>query len=159
MDSNEFVERYREHLLAVSKFLARRVPTEAVEDLCSDVFEVAWRKKDSAPAGYELAWLYAIAGNLVANWRRRENTAKTWLHRFAVVSYEPSAEQLALADVSLAQAWSKLRPIDRRILALVVLDDLPVSQAAKTLGISSNAAAVRLNRARNALAELLAVTD
>ena len=155
MEATEFVEHYREHLPAVARFLARRVPFDAVDDLCSDVFEVAWRKRHSAPKGYELAWLYKIAGNLVANWRRREATAANWLTRFAVVTYSPSAEQIAIADLSLAEAWSKLRTIDREILSLVVLDDLTAGQAAKLLGISANAASVRLNRARAALSKLL----
>lgn len=159
MDSVTFVAKYREHLPQVARFLARRVELSAVEDLCSDVFEIAWRKRDQAPEGFELPWLYKIAGNLVANQKRREQTARNWLSRFAVVSYAPSAEQLAISDLSLAEAWGKLRPIDREVLALTVLDGLSVTEASRILGISTNATSVRLNRARKSLSDLLKVAE
>lgn len=155
MDDGEFVERYREYLPMVAKFLARRVEPQQVEDLCSEVFEIAWRKREAAPAGYELAWLFKIAGNLVNNHRRRHHTASRFAHLFAVEHYAPSAESIALKDMELAGAWALLKPAEQQVLALAVLDDLPVNQVAKVLGLSPNAVSVRLSRARVRLAQFL----
>lgn len=154
-----FAEHYRQHLPAISKFLARRVDSIEIEDLCSDVFFKAFEKKHLAPEGYELAWLYSIAGHLVSNHRRKKTTANRLLYALSAATYAPSAESLALADIALAQAWKKLKPADQNLLALVALDGVTVSEAATILEISPNAVSVRLNRARTALASLLEISE
>jgi RNA polymerase sigma-70 factor (ECF subfamily) len=63
------------------------------------------------------------------------------------------------ADAELARAWAALAPRDREILALVVLDDLSVSDVAVALGVSANAVSIRLHRAKKALAAALGETD
>jgi RNA polymerase sigma-70 factor (ECF subfamily) len=154
-----FAEHYRQHLPAIAKFLARRVDTSEVEDLCSDVFMKAYEKKHLAPAGYELAWLYSIAGHLVANHRRKQNTVGRLVTALSIATYAPSAESLAVADLSLSQAWRKLKPAEQNLLALVALDGTSVTEAAKILGISPNAASVRLNRARTKLSGFMEVSE
>ena len=67
----DFATVYSEHLPAISRYLARRVERDAVEDLAADVFALAWRKRDAVRPGEELPWLYRIAANLVANHRRK----------------------------------------------------------------------------------------
>lgn len=67
----------------------------------------------------------------------------------------PSAESLVTADAELARAWGAIAPRDREVLALVVLDELPVSDAAVALGASANAVSIRLHRAKKALAAAL----
>jgi RNA polymerase sigma-70 factor (ECF subfamily) len=67
----------------------------------------------------------------------------------------PSAEAIALADLELAQAWEKLTDKEREALALWALDGLEPHEVATALGISNNAANIRLSRAKkNLLAEL-----
>lgn len=159
MTPEVFAEHYRQHLPAIAKFLARRVDTSEVEDLCSDVFMKAYEKKHLAPAGYELAWLFSIAGHLVSNHRRKQTTASRLFIALSVANYAPSAESLALADVALSQAWSRLKPAEQNLLALVALDGASVSEAAQILNISPNAASVRLNRARTKLAGFMEVSE
>lgn len=159
MTPEAFAEHYREHQPAVARFLARRIDREDVEDLCSEVFMKAFEKRHIAPTGFELAWLYSIAGHLVANHRRKQSSALRLLAALSVVTYSPSAESLAIADVSLGQAWSKLRPAEQNLLALIALDGASVTEAAKILSITPNAVSVRLNRARTKLASFLEVTE
>jgi len=154
-----FAEHYRQHLPAIAKFLARRVDSPDIEDLCSDVFIKAFEKKHLAPEGFELAWLYSIAGHLVANHRRKLTTATRLFSALSVTNYAPSAESLAVADLTLAQAWQKLKPSEQNLLALVALDGASVTEAAKILGISPNAVSVRLNRARTKLASFMEVSE
>lgn len=155
MNQSEFIALFRQHLPALSKYLVRRVDREQVEDLASEVLEIAWRKRGSAPAGMELAWLYKIAGFVLANHRRkvRRGGAGWVLRESDLVS--PSAETLALKDLELAEAFSKLSESDRQVLALYAIEGLTVTELALTLEISANSASVRLKRARERLAKAL----
>jgi len=155
MTPDEFSAIYREHQTPIAKFLARRVDFVEVEDLCSEVFEIAWTKRADAVQGYELPWLYRIAGFAVANARRRANTRNRFIASLSPADHAPSAESIAVADIALAQAWAKLAAGERAMLALVAFEGLRVDEAAATLGITANAASIRLHRARAKLAELL----
>ncbi|MEY4390387.1 MAG: hypothetical protein RLZZ400_130 [Actinomycetota bacterium] len=155
MNQAEFVTLYREHLPALSKYLVRRVERDLVEDLAADVLEIAWKKRDSAPKGMELAWLYRIAGFVLANHRRKQsNRGASWVIRDSDL-VTPSAESIALKDLELGEAFGSLSPADRQILALFAIDGLSVRELAVSLGISPNTASVRLKRARERLARAL----
>lgn len=150
-----FERAYTQHLGAVSGYLYRRVERRFVEDLAADVFAVAWRRRESVTEGQELPWLYRIAGNVVANHRRKQATGIALFVALRPADSAPSAEDIVLADATLAEAWGKLRVRDREVLALALVEDLPVAEVALALGISANAASIRLHRAKKTLAELL----
>ncbi|WP_168200428.1 RNA polymerase sigma factor [Protaetiibacter larvae] len=152
----EFEDVYRRHLPAVSAYLARRVHRDDVEDLAADVFAIAWRKRAHVTAGEELPWLYRIAGYQVANHRRRAARRAGALGLLSAPDSAPAADILLDADPGLADAWRRLPARHREVLALVVLDEMPVAQAAIALGVSANAVSIRLHRARKALASELA---
>ncbi|MFM6980866.1 MAG: RNA polymerase sigma factor [Micrococcales bacterium] len=160
MTEDEFVLAWRDHLSAISKFLSRRVDQSEVEDLAADVFEIAWRKKEQPQTGFELAWLYKIAGFVVANHRRKTFSRNgvviaLGLEQLVNASYAVNPELVAIRDLSLAEALKSLGEKDRALLTLTALDGLPVAQAASLLGLTANAASIRLNRARKLLAEKL----
>ncbi|MCY7290298.1 MAG: sigma-70 family RNA polymerase sigma factor, partial [Cryobacterium sp.] len=150
-----FAAAYSTYLPAIGGYLARRVEHRFVEDLAADVFAVAWRRRDTVTPGEELPWLYRIAANLVANHRRRQATAASLLFALRATDTAPSAEDIALSDLALADAWRRLRPRDREVLALAVLEDLPIAAIATALGISANAVSIRLHRAKKTLAQLM----
>ena len=150
-----FAALYEQHLPAVSAYLRRRVARDEVEDLAADVFAVAWRKRDAVAEGEELPWLYRIAGYLVANHRRRLAARASVLGWFAVPDSAPPADAALERDPALAAAWASLSATEREVLALVVLDDLAVSDAAVALGVSANAVSVRLHRAKKSLGAAL----
>ncbi|MBN9141751.1 MAG: RNA polymerase sigma factor [Micrococcales bacterium] len=154
----EFEAVYRRHLPAVSAYLARRVDRSDVEDLAADVFAIAWRKRASVAAGEELPWLYRIASYQVANHRRRRAIRANALALFVVPDAAPAADAAFDGDPELARAWRSLGGAQREVLSLVVLEGLPVAEAAIALGISPNAASIRLHRAKKALAEALGTT-
>lgn len=155
MDADTFVEHYRAFLPLVSKYLARRVEQNLVEDLCADVFEIAYRKRDQAPVGHELPWLFNIAMNVTNNHRRKSGTAQRMLQALPVPATAPSAEDTALDTVELRLAWNRLKPKEQQILALQAFDGLSISQIAQTLQTTNNSVSIRLNRARTRLATLL----
>ena len=154
-----FAAVYSKYLPAIGGFLARRVEHRFVEDLAADVFAIAWRRRATVTAGEELPWLYRIAANLVANHRRQQATAASLLFALRATDTAPSAEDIAITDLALADAWRRLRPRDREVLALAVLEDLPIPAISTSLGVSANAVSIRLHRAKKTLARLMDGTD
>ncbi|MGO4425277.1 sigma factor-like helix-turn-helix DNA-binding protein, partial [Streptomyces sp. MCAF7] len=57
--------------------------------------------------------------------------------------------------MELAAAWQSLAPADQEVLALHVWEDLAARDAAKVIGCSRAAYAMRLTRAKRRLAGLL----
>ncbi len=155
MDQQEFVATFREHLAPLSKYLTRRVDRSDVEDLAADVFEIAWRKRSSCPEGMQLAWLYKIAGFVVANHRRKQNRRGFSMPLLDTDAAAPSAEDLALSSGNLADAFESLSDADRQVLSLVAFEGLGISEAAVALGVSANTASQRIKRARERLARKL----
>ena len=155
MTPDEFTAIYRDYQTPIAKFLARRVEFVDVEDLCSEVFEIAWTKRSQAVAGFELPWLYRIASFVIANSRRKTAGRSRLISALSVADHSPSAEAIAIADIALADAWGKLSAAERGILALVAFEGLRVDQVAASLGLTPNAASIRLHRARTKLSELL----
>ena len=141
MNEEQFVATFRQHLPAVSKFLVRRVARDEVDDLASEIFEIAWRKRSSFTQGSELAWLYRIGGYVIANHRRKEAKRGAWLPLLDTDASAPSAESL--------------KPAERNILALSAFDGLSVNELAVALEITPNTASQRLGRARKNFAEKL----
>jgi RNA polymerase sigma-70 factor (ECF subfamily) len=148
---DDFSTRFHQHRVPIAKFLYRRVDGNDVDDLASEVFGVAWRKGSTVTVGEELPWLYRVATNLVANHRRKNARAARLLASLFAPDTSPSAESLAVADISLASAWGELPPKSREVLALTAIDGLSVTEVAASLGITPNAVSVRLARARTQL--------
>ncbi|MGV8895914.1 MAG: RNA polymerase sigma factor [Rhodoglobus sp.] len=151
-----FERAYIQYLPAVSGYLHRRVQRQHVEDLAADVFAIAWRKRASVAEGEELPWLYRIAANVVANHRRKQASGMALLASLRPSDSAPSAEEIVAADATLASAWGQLRPAEREVLALALVEDLAPAELAVALGVSVNAATIRVHRARTKLARLLA---
>ncbi|MFN5160083.1 MAG: RNA polymerase sigma factor [Rhodoluna sp.] len=155
MDEQAFIGLFRDHLQDVSKYLSRRTDSRHVEDLASEIFEIAWRKRADCPAGFELAWLYRISGFVLANHRRKAENRMIHLPIMDGDKTSPSAEDLALDGSGVAQAYQSLSSADRQILSLLVFEGLSVSEIAVVLGISQNTASQKLKRARARLASKL----
>lgn len=151
-----FERAYLQYLPAVSGYLARRVERQHIEDLAADVFAIAWRKRSSVADGEELPWLYRIAANVVANHRRKQASGSALIAALRPADSSPSAEEIVVADASLASAWGQLRPAEREVLTLSLVEDLTPAQLAIALGASVNAVTIRMHRARAKLTALLA---
>lgn len=127
--------------------------------MTADLFEIAWRKRSEIPTGHELPWLFKTARFLISNHRRKQAGRSQAMLLFREPDAAPSAESIAIADLSLANAWRKISPQHREVLALSAWDGLTPDELAKALGITTNAASVRLSRARSSLAEALSAED
>ena len=154
MDSREFTEHYRAFLPAISKYFAYRTSTSEVEGLAAEVFSIAWQKRDKAPAGHELPWLFRIAKNVLLNHKRKEQR-RFVLPLIVTDLMTPSADDLAIANLTVKTAWSKLKPTDRMVLALIALDGLTIEEVAQMLYASKNAVTIRYHRAKKNFSEIL----
>lgn len=150
---------FRDHYAQVLAFAIRRVSgREAAEDVAAEVFAVAWRRRDCMPEE-ALPWLYAIAGNVVANqWRassRRRDLDVRLAHEAGAAG--PGADPVDVVDRrdAFSVAFSRLDDSEREVLRLVAWDGLTTRDAAAVFGCSSGAFRVRLHRARRKLAKQL----
>ena len=152
--TDEFRAIYSTHHAALCAYFARRAGRGEVEDLVAETFVVAWRK---LPRKIEdpLPWLYAVAGKVLAN-HRRKAARREGVHvgdRLSAAGPGDPAE--SLSDRGLAQAFAQLSERDREAIRLVAWEGLSLADAARAARCSAPAFAVRLSRARRRLQGLL----
>lgn len=147
-DRSRFEHLFGSYQRQIFAYCLRRTSTYAdAEDATADAFAVAWRRRDAAPdPNAALPWLYAIARRTLANQRRvRDRQARL------PARLEPPGSDLApLGDASgpAVDALERLRPDDQELLRLVAWEELRHDEIAEVLGITANAVAIRLHRAR-----------
>lgn len=150
---------FREHYGRVLAFAMRRVSgREVAEDVAADTFSVAWRRRDCIPES-PLPWLYAIAGNVIANEyraaRRRRNLGERLVFEAGVGAADSDPVEAVDRRDSFAMAFAALDESEREVLRLVAWDGLSTQDGARVLGCSAAAFRVRLHRARRKLAKQL----
>ena len=134
--------------LPLQRFLARRAQLHDAEDVLAETLLVLWRRLDDVPAEGALPYAYAVARRCLANARRGQERRVTLLRR---LRDEPPLPAPPDEDPELVQALGRLRTTDREVLGLWAWEGLEAREIAVVLGVSANAAAVRLSRARSAL--------
>ncbi len=157
MTLEEMVEA---HASDVRRYLYRRLtgvpdPASTADELTADVLVIAWRRRADIPADAELAWLYAVARRVLANFRRRpQEVLVADLGALDAIDEADPAE-IVSDDAALADAWRSLSPRDREVLRLAAWEGLNGVQLATALGISEGGAAAALSRARSRFEEYL----
>lgn len=128
------------------------------EDVAATAFFELWRKRRSIMPvnGSVLPWLLVTVVNVSRNLRRSTSRYEKFLRAAPrhLVADEPDAEILETRE-RLAVALKELAPIDSALLVLIVLEDVPIAEAAEAVGLKPAAARVRLHRARARLRENL----
>ena len=146
------------HYPAVLAYAQRRSTPEVAAEVASAVFGVLWQRIDE-PLDDPLPWLYAVARRELANQRRGDRRRRSLLARLSVRRLDrttaPDPAEGAVEGAAARAAVARLRPADREVLMLVAWEGLDAGRAAATLGISEDAFAVRLHRARRRLEALL----
>jgi RNA polymerase sigma-70 factor (ECF subfamily) len=154
-DLARFDTIFAAHQRAVLGYAIRRTRSLAdAEDVAAETFVIAWRKVEAIP-DEPLPWLYAVARRVLANHRRgsgrRERLA-------ALLRVEDVPTPMRLGDDldgPASRALASLRAADQELLRLVAWEELTNQQIAVVLGISPNAVAIRVHRARARFAEAL----
>jgi RNA polymerase sigma factor (sigma-70 family) len=144
-----FEALFSEHQRPVLAYAMRRTQTLAdAEDVAAETFTIAWRKIDAVPATEPLLWLYAVARRVLANHRRgsgRRERLASLLQIQDVPTPMHAGEDL---DGPVFAALSALPPADQEVLRLLAWEGLGNQGIAEVLGITPNAVAIRLHRAR-----------
>jgi RNA polymerase sigma-70 factor (ECF subfamily) len=153
----KFREVYDQSLEKVTAYVRRRVPGGEIEDAVADVFLVVWRRFDDLPPGPEaLLWIYGVARRVVSDRRRSLLRRERLAVRLGTLRPGPDAPNSPDRDAAVDKALLQLAPKDRELLMLTYWEELLPDEIAALMGVSLNAIAIRLHRARRRFAVALA---
>lgn len=155
-----FAQIFTRHASAIGGYTRRRLGLDAVDDVLSETFLVAFRKRATFDGNAESArpWLLGIATRVMHRHRRVEE--RQWLASAAepphsVASHEESSD--ARLDASsavrdLGPRIAALSPKERDVLLLYAWGDLTYEQIADALRMPIGTVRSKLSRVRRKLA-------
>lgn len=137
------------------RYALRRASAEDAEDVVAETFVVAWRRRLEVPEPPEhVLWLYGVARRQLANnrrARRRREHLRLRLGRERPPAPATTDDRVEEVRAALARLPAK----DAEVLRLLAWEGLSQREAARVLGTTENAVALRASRARKRLAESL----
>lgn len=168
-----FAELFHRYADDIHRYAARRLGTEAADDLMAETFVIAFqrRRRYDLSRPHARPWLYGIVTRLIGGHRRAEARQLGALSRVVstVPADESAGEALAervVARISaestrgaLSAALAKLPARHRDVLLVIAWGDLDYAEAAEALGIPVGTVRSRLHRARKKLREALGGSD
>lgn len=156
-----FAELFDRHARAVNAFAAYRIGSDDAEDVLSETFLVAFRRRADFDLSTESAapWLLGIASRLIR--RHRAVEARHW-RSFAAAVGQNVASLGGLDDAmrrvdaerevrALRERIAALAPKDRETLLLYAWQGLSYEDIAEALGVPVGTVRSRLNRVRKRL--------
>ena len=155
-----FRRLYDEHHRAILSYFLRRTDRDSAYEATEDVYVIAWRKLESIPDGeMELAWLYTVARNVLANHRRKAVRFSRLVGQVRSRRPDPPPEPDHLVIMgsehrAVLDALGELSDGDQEVLRLAVWEELPHAEIGEILGCSPGAVAMRVNRATQRLAKV-----
>ncbi len=168
-DPEDFALLFDRHAGHIHRYAARRLGDDAADDVVSETFLAAFRRRrayDTATHPQALPWLYGIATNFIRRHQRAEIHRYKAYSKMGVLFDADDAAQQALERASahavrrpLAQALASLKARDRDVLLLVAWADLTYEEIAHALSIPIGTVRSRLNRARAIVRDALGSTD
>ncbi|WP_370249745.1 RNA polymerase sigma factor [Nocardioides sp.] len=142
----------------LTRYAHRRTDPATADDVVAETLTVLWRRFDDVPTDDPLPWTYAVARRCLANARRGGDRRRALEARLRATAVEPAGEDDGDRDADrLAVALLTLPPRDQELLRLWAWEGLEAREIATVLGISANAAAIRLHRAKRRLSERMGV--
>jgi RNA polymerase sigma-70 factor (ECF subfamily) len=143
----------------VRRFLARRTDPDTADDVLAETLLVCWRRLDHVPDN-ALPWVYGVARNCLANIQRGDRRQVRLAARISVVDPpEETTRETAEPDERVAAVLGAMRPEEADLLRLWAWEQLGPGEIAAVLGISANAASIRLHRARGKFVDELRKID
>jgi RNA polymerase sigma-70 factor (ECF subfamily) len=143
----------------VRRYLARRTDPSTADDVLSETLVVLWRRIEEIPDD-AIAWSIGVARLQLANAERSARRQQRVFARLVALDPPRSIDDHAGDDVTyIRDAIANLRPLDAEVIRLTAWDELSLEQVAGVLGISVNAATIRLHRARKRLKEEIGKTE
>jgi RNA polymerase sigma-70 factor (ECF subfamily) len=143
----------------VFAYARRRCDPVTAQDVVSDVFVVAWQRRNQLPLD-PLPWQLVVARNTLANRRRHDvrqaRLADTVAYLEQVAGPAVSADESVVTRETFLTALATLGELEREALLLVAWDGLSGAAAAQVAGCSQRAFEVRLSRGRARLTRAVA---
>jgi RNA polymerase sigma-70 factor, ECF subfamily len=159
VESCGFDTLYEQNVRSVWAYAVSRVGRQAAEDVTSETFAIAWRRRTAIPAD-PLPWLLGVARHLVVESFRTETRQRVLdaelrqrIDRFRAV--EPDVAEFVTSREQALRAFASLSDSDREILMLLAWHGLSARRAAQVVACSRPAFFVRLHRARRRLERAL----
>ncbi len=153
-------------------FFARRTfDPDAAIDLVAETFAAAFAGRHrfrGSGSDAEAAWLYGIARNRLADWRRRAAVERRALARLGVerraltdAEYDRIEELAGLTELraELRAGLAELSDDHRDALRLRIVEERDYADVAGRLGVSEQTARARVSRALHALRRTGAVIE
>lgn len=168
-DGDAFGKLFDRHRDRVLRHALRIVGSaHQAEDITAVVFYEAWRRREYVRMvnGSIAAWLLVTANNTIRNHNRQRRRYKAFLDQLpppaagadVADEFADSAERYAEATALRAAFW-RLKPQDRDVLTLCVVEGLTLRQAASALAIAEGTVKSRLHRAKTRLGALYRELD
>ncbi|MBO2437461.1 RNA polymerase sigma factor [Actinomadura nitritigenes] len=150
-----FDDLFGRYFARVYAYAVTRVGSTLAEEVASETFAIAWRRRDVVP-DVPLAWLIGIARNVIREQCRqalRQDLIAAELHAWAAASPPVTGDvaELIVDRNVLLRALAALPEGDREVLMLLGWHGLSPREAADVLGCSRPALAMRIHRARRHL--------
>ena len=157
-----FRAMYHENYRPLLAYARRRVDWSTAEEVVADTFLTAWRRRDDVPEGQERPWLFGVARNTIRNATRTLGRQRAVREKLRGLP-EPGPDDPSSADSSteaadgraavLRAALDSLAEADREVLMLVAWEELSYAEIGQMLGLTPNAVAIRVHRARKRFAK------
>lgn len=150
-------EWWSEHAHRVQAYALRHVDAHAAQEVVSETFLVAWRRRADVPDDV-LPWLLVVARNVVRHHYRAASRALALEQRLGQVARQqvsPAVDAAVTEREHVLLALAALPEKHREALLLVAWDGLSREQAAVAAGCRVGTFDVRLSRARRRLGDLL----
>lgn len=149
-----FEEIARDVIEPVRRYVDRRAHAADADDVVAETLLALWRRLDDIPAEH-IAWAIGVARLQLANAERAARRRDRLTTRIRTL--DPPREVTPLADDGVDDAVRRtlrsLRPADAEVLRLWSWEQLEPREIALVLGVTANAATVRLHRARKKFAD------
>ncbi len=158
-DEAWFRNLYAETYQPLLAYARRRVDAATADEVVADTFLTAWRRRDDVPDSSARLWLFGVARNMIRNAARSSRRREAAHDRLQLVrpaaSDDPAAPDTGERLPVIRAALADLPDPDREVLMLVAWEELSHAEIGQVLGISANASAIRVHRARKRLAARL----
>ena len=176
-DESALRELFRRHAPWLAVRLRAALPAQDVEDVLQETFLAVWRSaRDYRPQGAAGGWLWVIARRQSAGWLRRRgrdarpvdtaalddtalNTALDGALAAAARAAARDPMEAVMARTDLAAALAVLGPEgspEREVWRLLYVEDQPVAQVARLMGVPQGTVKSRAHRVRRLMRTALA---
>lgn len=136
----------------LQRYVRRRGGGVDTDDIVAEALTVVWRRLDQIPDDLVVPWCIGVARRCMANQRRSAARRDKLVRRLAA---QPNVVPDPESDPELSAALAELDDDRREVLRLWAWEGFGAGEIAAVLGISPNAASIRLHRARQDLADRL----